>query len=342
MARRLSALVVILLCNPVAASAAERLAVLEFFGRPTGGFCSAAGPAMTALQDELVGQAVLLEYDYDVFDGSSILARFWATGSQAGYLPLVIVGSGYRVTSGPTQSYYDTYSGMIADELMRPPRATIEAWWRRSGGIVYGYVTLDNTSSSTLRVDESARVWIIVYEEAQLGVSNTWVRAAEAESLTSDVEPGGTVDLEIEAAAFAVANWDRAVVLVLAEDRPGGSPHRFDMAQAAIARPAALEVTPDRLVVSPTAPTRELVVDGPHVLDWSASVNADWLEVDPASGSVPERITVGYRPGLRPPGETTATVTFDAAGDGMSFTTTVEVVAVGATRRPSGRLVPDP
>ncbi len=138
MGRRLRLVLISLLLGTTFGAADDRFAVLEFFGRPNGAFCSAAGPAMITLQSEMRGRAVLLEYDYDAFRFGR-QNRFWASDASARYLPLVIVGSGYRTSSG-AENYEPVYRSMINDELARPARATVSAYWRRVANTMRAYV----------------------------------------------------------------------------------------------------------------------------------------------------------------------------------------------------------
>lgn len=332
----------ILSCGPGIAWPGERLAVLEFFGRPHGGFCQDAGPAMIALQDELQGQAVLLEYDFDAFNGTEILDRFWASGSQAGFLPLVMVGSGYRTFGGPSPDHYPVFSNLIAEELSRPPRAEVEAWWWRSGDLVRCSTNVRNVGTEPMRTNQDAAAWAIVYEESPIGVSTTWVRTASRRGFTSDLGPNEMTHVSIDSIVTAMGDWNLAKVLVLVEDRPWGTSAPFDMAQAALARPAALEVSPGGLVLTANDPSAEIVLRGPHVLQWTAETDVSWLEIEPSYGSVPDSTTVTYRPQLQPPGQDTATITFYAAGDSLSFNATVDVVAGSKVRRSGRRVTPDP
>ncbi|MEE4270504.1 MAG: hypothetical protein V2I67_02445 [Thermoanaerobaculales bacterium] len=320
----------------------ERLPVLEFFGRPNGTFCRQAGPAMIRLQAELEGQAVLLEYDFDDFGGNDVINRFWAADPDASYLPLVMVGSGYRTHSGYHADHYEVYSGLIADESARAPRADVEAWWRRSGDLVRCYASVHNTSDEALQVNQSAEAWFITYEKARIGVSDTWVRSATRKRFAADIEPGETADLEVEAVVSTMGDWQRAGFLFLVDDRPSGGNARFDMIQAAEARPATLEAAPESLVLSTGAPTAELTLRGPHVLEWTAETDAAWLQIEPASGRVPDTFSVTYRPELQPPGEMAANVAIHAVGDAMVFDTSIGVVVGGMVRRSGGRVTPDP
>lgn len=340
MAIRLTTFALMLLCGPGIVSAGDRVAVLEFFGRPAGAFCSEAGPAMIALQRELEGEAVLLEYDFDQFrEGRQ--DRFWATGVHADYLPLVMVGSGYRTSSGQTD-YETVYRRILSEELARPSSAEIAAYWRRRGGLVRTYVSVSNSGSSDLLVEEEAAIWVVAYEKAPIGVSNTWVRAQERWPLVRDLAPGETVGAVIDALPVSVGDWDRLAGVVLVEDRPGGD-GRYDIRQATQATPATLAVVPEELMVTMVTPSAELVLRGPHVLQWSATADVPWVEIHPTAGVVPETVVLTVNPELRPPTQTTATVTFHAVGDGMDFEETTEVVFGMAVRRNAGgRRHPDP
>lgn len=337
MYHRLTFVAALLLCSPTVALALDRFAVLETFGRPHGTYCSAAGPALISLQHELDGEAVLLEYDFDVFTDGRV-DRFWATGTSASFLPLVMVGSGYRTSSGPVD-YENDYSGMIQDELARSPRAEVTAYWRRSANIVRSYVMVRNTRSSPLLVAEEAAVWVIVYEEAPIGVSNTWVRSTMRRRLFTDLAPGEIVAATIDVPSSSIADWDRMACVVLIEDRPGGN-GRYDMLQAAEAAPASLTVEPAELVVTPTSPTAEILLEGPHVLEWTATVDVPWLEIEPASGTLPSTPVVRLKPELRRPWENSATVSIYADGDSMSFQAWVDVSFGARARRGEARSNP--
>jgi hypothetical protein len=330
---RLTAMISILLGAAVVASGADRLAVLEFFGRPEGTYCSAAGPAMVELQHEYRGRAVLLEYDYDFFlHGRQ--DRFWATGTSADYLPLVMVGSGFRVSSGSVD-YERVYRNMIEDELARPPRADVKAYWRRVGNSLRAYVELRNLGPTDLEVRRDAGIWLIGYEKSNTGVSETWVRSTALAYLPYDLEPGDQFTTVIDTTPVSGLNWDHMAGLVLVEDRPRGS-SAYDMAQAAEAAAADLTAAPAELALSSRGSSATVELTGPHVLEWSAEAGVPWLEVSPESGAVPATVTVTLRPDRLPPTATEGNVTFNASGDGMSFSTVVDV-AVGARVRHGGR-----
>ena len=337
MGRRLRLLLVPLLLTTALGAAGDRLAVFELFGRTGCGNCQAAGRAMTVLQSEMRGQAVLLEYDYDSFPYGR-QDRFWATGVSATYLPLVMVGSGYRTTSGAVD-YETVYRSMINDELARPPRAAVSAYWRRVGGAMRAYVEVRNLGDTDLEVDHDAAIWLIVYENAFIGASSTWVIAAGQWYLPFDLAPGETTTVTMESPEMTGVEWSRMAGLVLVEDRPTRT-GAYDAAQAAEALPAELSATPDHLVMSPYRPTAEVVLRGPYVLSWSATSDVEWIEVTPSSGAAPTIVTLTLHPELRPAAATQGSVSFTAAGDGMFFSATVEVMVGAQSRRASRRVRP--
>ncbi len=335
MGHRLRLVLISLLLGTTFAAANDRFAVFEFFGRPDGAFCSAAGPAMITLQSEMQGRAVLLEYDYDWFLYGR-QDRFWASGASASYLPLVMVGSGYRTSSG-AEDYEPAYRSMINDELARPARATVSAYWRRAANAMRAYVEVRNLGATDLEINHDAAIWLIAYENASIGVSTTWVRSTAQRYLPYDLAPGETATVVIDTPAMTGVDWSRMAGLVLLEDRPGGG-GAYDMVQAAEALPADLSAAPDHLVMSLYRPVAEVVLTGPHVLSFSASSDVPWIEVTPSSGTVPTTVILTLRPELRPPSATEGSVSFAATGDGMAFSATVSV-AVGAQSRRAGRRV---
>ncbi len=148
-----------LLLGATGVAAGDRVAVFEFFGRPGCGNCEAASETVTELQRELEGQAVLLTYHYDFFGAVGRVERFWASEPTAEFLPLAMVGSGYRTSSGMVD--FDTeYREMIDDEFARPPRAEVSAFWRRVGSSMRVYLEIQNSGEAYLEVDlDAAAGW---------------------------------------------------------------------------------------------------------------------------------------------------------------------------------------
>jgi hypothetical protein len=330
MGRRLTWLCVPLLLAAVHAAAVDRFAVLEFFGRQRCSICASAGPALTTLEHEMEGRAVLLEYDYDGFPFGR-QDRFWASGANATYLPLVMVGSGYRTTSGPVD-FEPVFRSMINDELARPVRAAISAFWRRNGNTVRAYVDVQNLGDTELEIDREAGVWLIAYENSTIGHSTTWVRSTAFRYLPFDLAPGESVTDVVDSPPMSSVSWDRMAGLVAIEDRPGGA-GAYDMLQATQALPAALSASPTVLEMDRRGPGAEVALTGPHVMSWSAAPDVPWIEVSPSSGELPATVTLTLRPELQPQFENDAVVTFSAAGDGMEFETSVNVSVSGLRHR---------
>lgn len=336
--RVISFSLVVVIGMAAAVTAEDRLAVFENFGRKGCANCNAAAEVVTVLQEELNGRAVLLEYDYDLFlHGRQ--DRFWATGVQANYLPLMMVGSGYRTSSGVVD-FDRVYRGMIDDELERAPRASVTAYWRRVGSSLRAYVDVTNLGPTDLEVSRDAGIWVIGYENAPIGNTQTWVQSTSVRFLSYDLAPGEGITAVIDTPPVDDLTWDRMAGLVLVEDRPHGSA-AYDMLQAVEALPVAVTATPDDIALSRRRPEAEVVVTGPHVLTWSAASDVSWIEVTPGTGAVPGTLTVTLRPELRPAAESEGTVTLTAIGDGMELSTTLRVAMGAQVRRASGRIRPD-
>jgi hypothetical protein len=328
----------LLLCA-VAVSAQERMAVLEFFGRPNGQFCREAGPAMLTLQAETSGRAILLEYDYDRF-ATGRVSRFWAARPSAVYLPLVMAGSGYRTSTGQVD-YERDYRAMIEAELARSPEAAVGAYWRRFGDAVRAYVRVTNLSASPLTTAEEGAIWVVAWENARIGVSDTWVRGTAFRALTESVAPGATLAATVDTASLAGADWERISSVALVERRPGGA-GAYDMLQAAVAEPAALAASPVALTLTAAEPAAEVALAGPYVLTWTAAADVPWLAVSPTAGALPGTATVSLVAAVLPAGGGTGQVRFEAAGDGMSFSATVSVAVPVRVRPPRRRLYAEP
>jgi hypothetical protein len=317
-----------LLLGAASATAGDRLAVFEFFGRQGCSICSSAGHALTTLQYEMRGEAILLEYDYDGFPNGR-QDRFWASGASATYLPLVMVGSGYRTSSGPVD-FEEVFRSMIDDELERPARAAVSGFWRRIANTMRAYVEVKNLGDTDLRLDREAAVWLIAYENASVGHSLTWVRTTAVRFLPFDLAPGETTTMIFDSAPMSGVDWNNIAAVVMVEDRPSRS-GPYDMLQACEAVPAALIATPNALEMSRRESETEIMLTGPHVLSWSATADVPWLDVTPSSGGLPAKVTLTTDPGWWSGAGAAGTVTFSATGDGMDFTETV-TVAVGGPR----------
>ena len=228
MGRALRLVPLVLLAASVARGE-ERLAVFELFVRGAGAYCIAAAPSVTALQDEMAGRALLLEYPYDSFPQGRV-DRFWAAYSgPSPYLPLVVVGSGYDVCQGPVD-YASRYRQMIDAELARQPRAALRAYSRTWGAGLRVWGTLRNTGASVLSRGTTPAFWVVAWEDGRIGLTKTFVRATASAALGTDVPPGGTASVTIDIPSLGGADPGRTRSLLLLEDRPYDG--RWDMLQA--------------------------------------------------------------------------------------------------------------
>ena len=236
------------------ASAEDRLGVFEFFVRGSGTYCQEAAPAVRALQLEMQGRALLLEYAYDTFRWTRA-ETWWAaySGTSAVYLPLVMVGSGFETSTGPVD-YEARYREMLQHELARPAGASLRAWSLRTAGGTRVFVRATNLTGSPVGPAQSATLWAIAWEDAPVGLTSTWVRQAAALPLGETIPPGGTTTATVSLPVLAGADPERVRFLALLDQRlPGGS--GFDMLQAAVAEPAGLAVSPGALTLSPIRPS---------------------------------------------------------------------------------------
>ena len=309
-----------------AAEAQERLAVFEFLARQST-YCIAGAPAVITLQGEMQGRAVLLEYDFDAGSTAGRYQCYRAADPYGGYLPLVMTGSGFRTSSGPV-NYEPIYRGMIEQELARAPEAAVAAYSRRQGDALRVYVEAENRSGAALTPESRAAIWVIAWENARIRLTDTWVRAAVRSPIGVSVAAGERITAVVETPALTGVSWERIESLAMVERRTAAG-GRYDMLQAAVSRPAALLVSPGQVTMPRSAASAEIELAGPHALAWTAEPDSPWLEVVPASGTVPTTATVRAVVAALPAGTVTGHVRIDAIGDGMVFTASVTVTVEG-------------
>jgi len=188
--------------------------------------------------DQLAGDyaaqpVVFLEQDVDHPVGSRI-GRWWAAYSGSGpvYLPLVMADSGYQMSNGSV-SFYNVYKGMVDAELTRSSQAYIDASCWRVGNRVRVCGRMTNLSGVTLSSSgNGATIHAIVYEDAHVGVTNRYVRAAPSTAIASGLANGGTMTFTLETTDLTGVNWDKLHTVVLADYRPAGSSGPYGMLQA--------------------------------------------------------------------------------------------------------------
>ncbi|MFH1175973.1 MAG: hypothetical protein V1750_01105 [Acidobacteriota bacterium] len=284
---------------------------------------------------------VFLEHDYDSAPASRV-NRWWAAWGAGGSvsLPLVMVSSGHAISNGQVD-YASTYRAMVQGELARPPQAGLTAYWRRVGDVIRGYLRLTNLSGVTLySAANAAKVHLLVWEDARVGVTGRYVRAAASADMLVPLASGATTTLTLEGKPPAAVNWDKLHTLTLVDYQPEGGTRPYDMLQAALALPAELTVSPAEVQlqlsrVEPAANETALGLAGPHVLTWSATSDAPWLTVSPATGAVPAQVTARALAASLGAGAHTGHITFIAtSADGLSFTKTVIVTATSPDPQP--------
>jgi hypothetical protein len=185
------------------------------------------------LADEYTGDPVVfIEYDVDNPAGNRV-SRWWAAWGSGGsvYLPLIMVDSGNQISNGSV-AFAQRYRAMVDAALQRPAAGRLEVHRERVGSSLRFEIALTNLSDATLSAANSATLHVIVYEEAHVGDTDRWVRAATFRSI-SNLPPGEAASFTVEIAPQGVVDWDKLHSVVLADYRPGGTTGAYDTLQAA-------------------------------------------------------------------------------------------------------------
>ena len=281
---------------------------------------------------------VFLEQHVDFPMGKRI-ARWWAAynSTAPAYLPLVMVDSGHRISSGSQNDFKATYRALVDEELARPPQGEIEAYTRRVGSRMRIYVRLRNTAGLALSASgNDAALHALVWEDRHVGVTDRIVRAAPWVGISPEVAPNGSFTATLETSDLSTVNWTALHTVAVADYLPAGP--AYDMLQGAMAEPAALAAEPQTVTVALDANSgqdRAVAVHlrGPHVLSWTAVADVPWITATPDSGPVSVQPTLIVAAGRLAPGWQQGVVTFSASSeDGMSFAQTVAVSAFSGPR----------
>lgn len=279
--------------------------------------------AVNELDGEYQGQPVLfLEYDVDDPDYSTRETRFWAAHSGGSVtLPLIAVDSGHQISSG-SLDFRKVYREMVNSALARPAEADIEAtWWREEDQVVVS-VAVTNRSDSTIGHMDLATVHAIVYENAEIKLTNHYVRAIADEQL-GEVFPGATSSYTLMSEKLTGVDWDKLAVAVIVDHRPDSKSYAYDTLQAApatkIDSPFAVS-TNSVLLLSDTGGERPgtasrqlLQITGSPGLTWTAAVTVPWLTVTPMTGTVNAQVQIAAEPDQLADGWQQTTVTFAAS-----------------------------
>ena len=266
--------------------------------------------------------------------------RWWAAfdGSYV-ILPMVMVGSGYQISSGPVD-FYTTYKNMIEAEKARPPLADVSAYYQRVGNHFDVRVAVINKSGVELYYTNEATVHVIVYEEAKVNITGRFVRAATATQISTPLAHGQTASFDLTTADIAPLDWGKVHVVALVDylPQPNGP---YDTLQAAVAVEGQdFAVTPDKVVflVSPTdtaIPPQQLTVAGPPQLTWQVAGGADWFAVSPTQGDTSTKAQLSLVMGNVIDGWQEETITVNAAAVNETFQ---QEVLVRAYRGPLNKV----
>ena len=275
---------------------------------------------------------VFLEDNVDTPLGSR-RDRWWAGYGSGGsvYLPLMMASSGHRVSTGSV-SFRTVYSGIVDDELARPPQADVEAYAARVGNTMRIWVRLVNGSAATLSAAANgATAHAIVWEDKTVHSTARTVRAAPFAEVAQAVAPGQVFAAVLDTPTLSGVDWSKLHAVAFVDYRPAAAPRADHMLPAALAAPPALSVSPESFAVTGSELAADgtlgaVALGGPHVLTWSAASSAFWLTVTPGAGAVPGAATVRVVREALPSGVSEGTLTFTATGpDGLAFTRQMNV-----------------
>ena len=284
------------------------------------------------LAQDYAGQPVVFIEDYYAAPKGNRYSRFWAAhGAGSAYFPLIIVDSGHQVYDGPTQ-FYDTYKSMVDAELARAPLAEVSAVQQRAGSRLQFDVTVKNLSGVTLSSANSATVHVLVYEDARVGVTGRYMRAAPYQAISTPLANNATTTFHLETEDLNNVDWSKLHAVALVDYRPGGSSGPYDTLQAAVAVAAYWQCPAEvRFMVdisNPVDEQQQLVIEGaPSTLTWTVTENLPWLTVTPASGTVGQPATLQITAGSLAPGWQSGTLRVTVSGAGINDQEDVSVTA---------------
>lgn len=288
---------------------------------------------------------LFLEHDVDRPSGNRI-GRWWAArGSTTGtvYLPLVMADSGHLWSNGPTD-YVASYRSMVNAALGREPDVSIQAWAQRVGEALRIWATVNNLGATPLSPANDATVNALVWEEAHIGATNRYVRAAPAVAIASALAPGDTASFVLDATLPGNVQWDAVHTAVAVDFRPAGRSGPYDMLQAAAAAPPAITAIPAQvglqaMVGSADMPRAAVRLEGPHVVSWTATTPATWLRATPTTGSLPAEVELSVASdGLTPGLHTGELVIAGTSADGLALSCRLAVTVEILPRRHPVRL----
>ncbi len=199
---------------------APRLVVFESFLRFGCPVCDSAGVVLRQLKTDYAADNVLIvEHDVDATLAGRLDLWFGAYGLPGTvYLPLVMIDSGHRISSGEVD-FEAVYSDMIDDALQRPTGADMAVDTERSGTLLRFDVRLVNRSGRTLSADNEATLTALIWREPTDPTALPFVAAGGTAAITN-LADGDVTEITFEVSAGSLdPNLTRWVVI--AHYRPG-------------------------------------------------------------------------------------------------------------------------
>jgi len=220
------------------------------------------------------------------------------------YVPEAMVDSAREYETGADSTAYAVYKGMIERSQARTPSVAISATYSRTGNAVTIKATVTNLSTVTLSVQNKAAVQAVIYEEYRSSKTNQAGRGS-AKADISYLRPGRSETFMISVNLSGVVDYARLHYIVLVDYKTTGTQDTgvYDQLQAVAAVPG--DVTPPVVFnVSPsslsytvktgdtTIPANTINISGGTGQSWTASVDADFVQLSNTSGAVPGSTSV--------------------------------------------------
>ena len=238
-----------------------------------------------------------------------------------------MIDSAHEFETGADSSTYGIYKGMIDRSQVRTPSATINATYARTDNTVTIKATVTNLSTLTLSLQNKAAVQAIVYEDYRASKTAHAGRGS-AKTDISYLRPGRTETFMITVSLTNVVNYDNLHYLVVVDYKTTGTHTNgvYDQLQAVIAQPGevnppvAFNVSPSSFTYDiktgdATMPSDVINITGNPGQTWTASVDHDFVVINPTEGTVPGSMNVTIDKAKLMMGTQTALILFsDTAG----------------------------
>lgn len=220
------------------------------------------------------------------------------------YVPEGMIDSAHEFETGADSSTYGIYKGMVDRSLARTPSVAITATYARTDNAVTIKATVTNLSTITLSVQNKAAVQAIVYEDYRASKTAQAGRGS-AKTDISYLRPGRTETFMITINLSNVVDYEKLHYIVVVDYKTTGTKTNgvYDQLQAVIAQPGdvtppvAYNVSPSSFTYAiktgdATMPSDVINITGDPGQSWTASVDHDFVSIDPAAGSVPATINL--------------------------------------------------